>query len=396
MRVGLLGVQCDSTNMGVAALAYSAVRLIHEIVPAGTRIVLFSVNSSPAIDRMKETLQITDCPLTSAPLYRRRPKVLVESIRELSRCDAVVDFTGGDSFSDIYGMKRLVNKLTDKEMVLACGVPLVLAPQTIGPFRQSITMPWVRHVLEKACLVCTRDQLSCDFVAGISRREVLVATDVAVALPWNPDRYPLPPSPRPRIGLNVSGLLWNGGYSGRNQFGLRTDYRTYCRDVVAALTAGGVEVHLVPHVIACGESGASEDDRGAALALSAEYPGTVMAPAFDSPVEAKSYIAHMDILIGSRMHATIASFTSGVPTIPVAYSRKFAGFFRNLDYNVLVDLTSTPTRPAVDATLDFVRKADSLAPQVAAGNHLAQQRLTVFTDRLSSILSTPPDDRRAQ
>jgi colanic acid/amylovoran biosynthesis protein len=96
------------------------------------------------------------------------------------------------------------------------------------------------------------------------------------------------------------------------------------------------------------------------------------------------------------MHATIASFTSGVPTIPVAYSRKFAGFFRNLDYNVLVDLTSTPTRPAVDATLDFVRKADSLAPQVAAGNHLAQQRLTVFTDRLSSILSTPPDDRRAQ
>ena len=67
-------------------------------------------------------------------------------------------------------------------------------------------------------------------------------------------------------------------------------------------------------------------------------------------MEAKSYISRMDVLIGSRMHATIASFTSGVPTIPVAYSRKFAGFFGNLDYPVLVDLAEMGTQPAIEAT----------------------------------------------
>lgn len=387
MQVGLLGVQCDNPNMGVAALAYSAVRLVDDLVPAGATIVLFSVGSPAALDRLKETLKITHRPLAAAPLFRRRPTVLLRSVQELRRCDAIIDFTGGDSFSDIYGMKGLVNNLADKELVLACGVPLVLAPQTIGPFRRRLPMPWVKHVLQRAALVSTRDQLSRDFLTGVSRREVLVATDVAVTLPWDPDMYPMPPSPRPRVGLNVSGLLWNGGYTGRNQFNLKTDYRAYCRHVLAGLTAEGADVHLVPHVIARGESAASEDDRAAALALASENPNAVIAPAFDNPVEAKSYIAHMDVFIGSRMHATIASFTTGVPTIPVAYSRKFAGFFGNLDYPVLVDLTSTETRPAVEATLRFVLNADALAASVAAGNRLARERIDAFTSRLGPLLS---------
>ena len=31
------------------------------------------------------------------------------------------------------------------------------------------------------------------------------------------------------IGINVSGLLWNGGYTRNNQFGLKFNYKAYIR-----------------------------------------------------------------------------------------------------------------------------------------------------------------------
>jgi len=94
----------------------------------------------------------------------------------------------------------------------------------------------------------------------------------------------------------------------------------------------------------------------------------------------------MDVFVGSRMHATIASFTTGVPTIPVAYSRKFAGFFENLGYQVLVDLTSTGTDQAVEATLAYVADLDGMKRGVDAGNAIAAQRIEVFTSRMADLI----------
>jgi polysaccharide pyruvyl transferase WcaK-like protein len=37
------------------------------------------------------------------------------------------------------------------------------------------------------------------------------------------------------------------------------------------------------------------------------------------------------------MHACIAAFSSGVPVVPMAYSRKFNGLFGTLGYNEIAD-----------------------------------------------------------
>lgn len=384
-RVGIMGVQCDTANMGLAALTYSAVKLVDELVPHTTEIVLFSSNSRPELVRMADTLGVAADRLSAVPFRRRSPAALRRSAREMRTCAVILDFTGGDSFSDIYGMRRLTHKLADKQMVLASSVPLVLAPQTIGPFQNGVTLPWVKHVLRRAALVCTRDDLSHEFVAGLTEREVLVATDVAVMLPSDPSLFQLPGTDRLRVGLNVSGLLWNGGYTGRNQFRLRTDYRAFCRGVVGGLLDDGIEVHLVSHVVSRGDA-VDEDDVAASQALAAEYPDLIMAPRFASPVAAKSYIRHMDAFIGSRMHATIAAFTTGVPTVPAAYSRKFAGFFGSLGYPVLVDLTRADTGPAVEAALKYVRERDTLVAVQAEANRLARERNDSFTTRLAEFL----------
>ena len=47
----------------------------------------------------------------------------------------------------------------------------------------------------------------------------------------------------------------------------------------------------------------------------------------------------MDFFVGARMHATIGAFSSGVPVVPMAYSRKFNGLFIDtLDYPYICDM----------------------------------------------------------
>lgn len=385
MKVGFLGVQCDNPNLGVMALAYSIVGIVDRLVPEEAEFTLFSAASATELDRMATALGLVDKRLTATPIRHRDPRALAHCIRALRECRVVIDLTGGDSFSDIYGVRRLLLKLFDKQLVLLSGRPLVIAPQTIGPFRQRATLPWVRHVINRAALVFTRDRTSRDLLAGLSRREVLVATDVAVTLPQDDRAFPFPASPRARVAFNASGLLWNGGYTGDNQFGLRTDYRAYCDLALRRLLDAGHEVHLLPHVLARGGA-IAEDDANACRELQQAHPECILAPVFHSPVEAKSYIARMDAFIGARMHATIAALTTNVPTIPVAYSRKFSGFYNNLGYDSIVDLVALDTQAAVDLTLALVGRRETLRPAVTAANNIAQEEIRVFTDSLASLL----------
>lgn len=386
MRVGFLGIQCETANLGLAALTYAGLRLVHEVAPQDAEFVLFSVNSEAEIARMKRSLGLGERPVIAVPFRHRNPVRMYRSAREIAACDLVIDFTGGDSFSDIYGAPRLVKKLLHKELVLLSGTPLVLAPQTYGPFRSRLLLPWVRHVINRATRVYSRDAQSVAALRRLTAREIEVATDVAVALPWEPTPVEARQPDRLRVGFNVSGLLWNGGYSRDNQFGLRTDYRRYCDAVVAGLLAAGHEVQLIPHVVSRGNA-ENEDDIAASREVARNHPECTLAPLFADPVEAKSYIASMDVFIGSRMHATIAAFTSGIPTVPAAYSRKFSGFFANLGYSTVVDLVELDEEASVQQTLNWVANHQALTPLVLAGNERARASIRVFTKGLSDLMA---------
>ena len=119
----MMGVQCDTANMGLAALAYAAAGIVHDLVPGEAEIVLFSINSDVELARMAESLGIANKRFMAVPFYRKNPAALANSLRQMRQCDVILDFTGGDSFSDIYGIKRLVRKLGDKEMALASRCP---------------------------------------------------------------------------------------------------------------------------------------------------------------------------------------------------------------------------------------------------------------------------------
>jgi polysaccharide pyruvyl transferase WcaK-like protein len=308
------------------------------------------------------------------PFYRLRRRIVGRStaLRALVEADAVLDISGGDSFADIYGVRHMIGQFTFKLLPLILGKRLVLLPQTIGPFRR---YPWralARFVLRKSALIYSRDPTVVDkvarFMGDSSSRRVRYAPDVAFLVPpasaaGGPISTRTLPPAWITVGVNVSGLLWNGGYTRANQFGLKADYRRVVHRVLGGFLADArVRVLLVPHVVTSWAGGV-ENDEEACRTIRAELPGelrerTEVVCGLRSAGGAKHVIGSCDFFIGSRMHACIAALSQGIPTVGVAYSDKFQGVFESLGVGNCV---ADPRREDEEGILRVVR--DALASQ---------------------------------
>ena len=296
----------------------------------------------------------------------------------------MLDISAGDSFADIYGARRFILNAVSKGVAVLARRPLVLSPQTIGPFER----PWARWLakvlMRRAVAVVTRDSLSTQFLQPLGLGARLVeASDLAFRLPY--DQPPTRSDSEVRVGLNISGLLFNGGYTRRNMFELACDYPTLARTLVDHFASlSGCKVHLIGHVNS--HEHAVEDDYRVAEQLGAEFPAAIVAPRFGGPSEAKSYIASMDFFCGSRMHACIAAFSSGVPVVPIAYSRKFAGLFGSLGYTVISDCRSQPNSEILARVTQAFANRAQLKDAVAAGRARAEARLAAYETVLRGYL----------
>ena len=216
--------------------------------------------------------------------------------------------------------------------------PYCLLPQTIGPFNLPNSPKRAKKAINLAQCVMTRDKQSCDYVKKLlPDKPVTEIIDVAFFMPFKRKEFN---KDFVHVGLNISALLWHGGYTGHNQFGLKCDYHQTVRRIIDYFLAQDrVVLHLVPHVVEADRG--VENDYAVSYDLCEEYgnPRLVLSPFFLDPIAAKGYIAGMDFFMGARMHSTIAAFSSGVPVVPMAYSRKFNGLFVDtLQYPNVVDM----------------------------------------------------------
>ncbi|SIR55784.1 Polysaccharide pyruvyl transferase family protein WcaK [Sphaerotilus natans] len=382
LRIGLLWHSLSSDNLGVGALTESQLALCREaaeLAGVDLEFVLFGTSGGQSYGPQGVKLA-----QGSAVSVRQMPGGRSAYEREVAACDAVLDIGEGDSFTDIYGLRRFAFMLASKQMVLRQGVPLVLSPQTIGPF-ESRPVRWLaRRAMRRCARVFARDELSMSYLEsqglGAAATEVV---DVAFRLPFV---RPVRDSEDAMIdiGINVSGLLHSGGYAGANQFGLRVDYPQLVRRLIAHFTA--VDRHrvwLISHVVP--DHLPRDDDRVAVRELLQAFPRARAAPQFGSPSEAKSFISGMDFMTGARMHACIAAISSGVAVVPLAYSRKFNGLFATLGYPWLADGKAQDTDQALQTILDGFERREQLAADARRSNALAQARLDVYRDYLADL-----------
>lgn len=362
--VGLLWHSVNSGNLGVGALTVGNLALARQAAAAAGLRPRFRVLGflDPGVPPY-----VTDEDVEITPLNAKAMLPGGRYWRSLGDLDCVLDIGGGDSFTDIYGAKRFGFLWLSKAMAIARRRPLVLSPQTIGPFSRQPQSALAGWAMTNARTVVARDPLSFDVARRMApKAELLQSVDVAFALPFQ--RRERTGGGRLEVGLNVSGLLFNGGYSGANEFGMQIDYAAYTRRLIQALLARpGAAVHLICHVNS--DALPQDDDGRVAERLAAEFPGVIPVPRFGSPSDAKSYISGLDFLVAGRMHACIAAFSSGVPVVPVAYSRKFAGLFEGvLDYPHLVPVKGLDTETAVAFTLEKLDARDAIRADIQRGS----------------------------
>ena len=350
--VCLFGAALDTGNLGVSALGMSTLAALTKRIPS-VRFVLFDHGRGTRSRRLRIGDQDLDVELRgghiSRRVYRRESlwsmyaasryaPAVNANVRAIRDADLILDISGGDSFTDLYGKKQLDLVTLPKLIALALGRPLILLPQMYGPFRYQESARRATDLLTRTTQAWARDAegfgqlrslLGDRFDPGRHRQGV----DVAFALPateptsrtepagtWLEDGLPV-------IGINLSGLLYNDPVDARERFGLATDYReTMLALVEHFMRETDVRVLLVPHV----HGGGNESDVAAAEHLLAhvDQPTRLakLHPGLGAD-EVKYIISQLDWFLGARMHSTIAALSTRTPVAAIAYSDKFAGVF---------------------------------------------------------------------
>lgn len=315
MKALVLWADNRSPNLGVRALARGTERLLEMAAP-GTEVTFHNFGHP-----------ITQLPVGRfTSLARERVTGRNGMQRWLSNFDVIIDTRAGDSFADLYGLRRLMMMSAIAECASQAGTPVVLGPQTIGPFSSKRGRLVARHSLRRARLLLTRDSASAGYAKALGRYPDRTTTDVVFALPR-------PAVARTRdVILNISGLLWNS-----NPHVDSRDYRAVIVDVVRRLRADGREIALLAHVL---DSPSSDNDVPAVREFAAEHlpDAEILIPT--GLEEVREFVASGHLVIASRMHACLNALSVGTPAIPLAYSRKFNPLLGDLGWHETIDLRS--------------------------------------------------------
>jgi polysaccharide pyruvyl transferase WcaK-like protein len=424
MKIAIMGTPVNCGNRGVMALGSSLVNLCAQASPAAELVLLlgnrdnqpapFRVNGSqrliPVVPcRLSPRSRLSDhllWILVMSLLYRLVPFAGVRNaiarrtpwIKTVAESDVVGDIRGGDSFSDIYGLKGFLIGFLMVWTVLLVKGTMVQFPQTYGPYNSPLARWLARFLLKRSSVIIARDKTSQKVAQDLvgPEKQVLLSPDVAFSLEAvQPNQIDLDPpiptlafllsafcsqlSPRP-IGLNINGLMYHGGYTRNNMFGLKLDYAAFLPKLVAALLAEHPgELWLIPHTYA--PPGNVESDNDTSAKLRASLPEVlrrrvrIVTGEYDQH-EVKWIIGQCDFFIGSRMHSCIAALSQGVPCVGVAYSRKFAGVFESVGMtDWVVDGRSTSGEAAVARVVSLYRQRNGVREALKAQADKARQQL---------------------
>jgi len=331
------------------------------------------------------------------------------AIAAINNANAVLDIAGGDSFTDMYGPKRFNAVTMFQQLALRVGSPLILLPQTYGPFVHTQARQIASQIVARAAMAWARDNQSFHILQELLGKQFdprihKAGIDVAFQLPAQPPRSPLPDTiqrwlidrPRPVLGLNISGLIFHDPDAAAKQYHLVADYQQVIMSFLRLLLQKtDFNIILVPHVLT--PPGHYESDPQANTLvhseLAVESQGRLaVSPPLLNPCETKWMISKLDWFCGTRMHSNIAALSSGVPAAAIAYSPKTAGIFEACNQ---LDHVADPRSLSTSAMLNqlfqsFTQRASAKSRLVAALPSVLTLAITQFDEIMSLARNLPP------
>lgn len=268
-------------------------------------------------------------------LARPKPSLQPELLEDLKRSDILLSI-GGDNYSLDYGLASLYYFVGVAETAMRMGKPAVLWGASVGPFsKQPIAERRMAEHLRKLTLVTVRESRSIEYLKGIGVSDnVVPVIDSAFAMtPEAIDTsawWPTVPGDGV-LGLNIGALIDDMRRQNGNADGAVGAAADFVRQLLAETT---ISILLVPHVAPL--NGATkwnnDEDFNARLldALGGAQARLSSVPSGFNAAQLKHVISQCRFLIAGRTHATVAAFSTGIPTISIAYSVKAKGINRDL------------------------------------------------------------------
>lgn len=351
MRSLILWADNHSANLGVRVLAEGTKALILKSAPAMESIEFQDFEAGDSSVAFNAGSFKQDIGRRQGPIKTR-----------LHEFDLVVDTGAGDSFTDGYGWKRLLLMQHVARQVQRQRIPMIMSPQTIGPFDTARGKAAARRTMDYATAVIARDSVSANAAFELTGHEVPLATDVVFALDQST------PTQGRDVIFNASGLLWEN-----DRFGARDQYRALLVSLIDRLLDAKVSISVMAHVL---DNPTIDNDCRAIEGLREIYGTRLEYLVPDSLTDAREMLAGSKLLIGSRMHACLNAISQGVPALPLAYSRKFGPLFADLGwrYNFPIADAASDVETIVTTALELRRDGHRDA-QLAAQRGRARLRV---------------------
>ena len=254
--------------------------------------------------------------------------------------------------------------------------------------------------LRRLDFVAVRESRSVRYLAGIGvQSNVVPVVDTAfLMMPQPVDTAAFWPRAAASgvVGLNISWLIDQV----RRDQGVASDVVAEAVAFIAQVLQGSdLGVLLVPHVAPLDGNARNNDDlmnqriREALKTAGLDDSRYGVVPSGMNAAQLKYIISECRFLLAARTHATIAAFSSGVPTVSIAYSVKAEGINEDLfGHQRYVLQTPAVSASTLWSSLVQIRQDE---PQIRARHetHAVEWRRKALdgAQRLKAVLQAPSD-----
>ncbi|GEM_PF-2698810 len=283
-------------------------------------------------NRIKEIFFIQCLKISYLPhviLKRKSVNFKEPALKKLINADLVINLSEGDSFSDIYGMHVFLRQSLDKVIAHSHGVPYYFFPQTLGPFNTNPASKLAGKIFKSAGKIYARESQTRDYLINMFGElpNMEEANDMAFLMEPEPVEEPGFEefcSDGIITGINISGFL-NSNPIGDRILGETDDYNQITDRIIKTLLEldDKVKIVFISHV-------AYEDNKANSFFIN-KYSEMgykdrlfLLNDQYSAP-QMKYFLSRLALFTGARMHACIGALSTGVATVPQAYSYKFVG-----------------------------------------------------------------------
>lgn len=244
----------------------------------------------------------------------------------MSAAKAVIVKGGGfiHSYGGLTAPYHIYYMLFHILLALKLGRPVIVMPNSFGPFEGLFVADMTRSVLSKCDAVVARESISARELGTLLGRDVPVFPDLAFFLEQSESSrmrdYLLsngvPLGSVPCVGITVRPYRFP-----KSQAPLE-EYRSYVNAIagfIKWLSDEGYHAVLVAHTMG---PGAHEDDRVAIndiVAASQTMSYSIIEDQHLTCRDLKTLYGQLDFLVGTRFHSIIFAMSLGVPSLAVAY-----------------------------------------------------------------------------